>query len=263
VAEVLLYESAIPDARASRVPISSSDRLSILWACLSAAKGFFEERYEQSIFLPPRYTCLSSSDWLYVVITGLKLHTIEVFGWDIGMVSSQLPLGELVDLHLQDIDRYLVVRRQGRVGGQLVPYPILGNVSKVQPPRPVFDVYEQIRHIIGHMKVLGVQEIEMLVQRSQARQQRQRELQQTQMTPGQQQQQLELEREEEMERRQQQQGGMGMPGMGYVGVQGAAPVMDSSQMLREFEGTFWQDAFDDPTWMMGGDPGSMDWNNGY
>ncbi|KAK6210260.1 trna processing endoribonuclease [Colletotrichum tabaci] len=115
IAEVLLYEIGIPESQGPASFISLTERLELLWGCCSAAKTFLDLRFPRnnSRSVQPRFTCLSSSDFLYVFIVSLKLMTLEVPGWDLPLVRKHLDLAGVVDSQVEHLD-VIVAHRSGR-----------------------------------------------------------------------------------------------------------------------------------------------------
>lgn len=225
-AQVLIYEPGIPDGRSANMQMSPADRLGLLWSCLEAIQAYFEHRFAGPIFVPPRFTIFNPS-WLYVTITGIKLHTIDIPGWDINTVRARYPIERHVDAMIAEIDRFVEVRRQGRTGDQLVRY----NMAKANQRMGmvVFDVYEQVRRIIFTLRTQGLAELEALsahVRERQLRQERE----------------MGVLQQQQQQQQQQQNGG------------------DLGQML---DGSFWQGMLDDSAWMLGIDPSSMEWTPGF
>ncbi|KAK1520139.1 hypothetical protein CPAR01_15190 [Colletotrichum paranaense] len=115
IAQVLLYEIGIPEARGPASFISLTERLELLWGCCSAAKQFLEIRFPRNhLSLQPRFTCLSSSDFLYVFIVCLKLMTLDqVPGWDLPLVQKHLDLGGVVESQVAHLEVF-VAHRSGK-----------------------------------------------------------------------------------------------------------------------------------------------------
>lgn len=115
IAQVLLYEIGIPEAQGPASFISLTERLELLWGCCSAAKQFLEIRFPRNhLSLQPRFTCLSSSDFLYVFIVCLKLMTLDqVPGWDLPLVQKHLDLGGVVESQVAHLEVF-VAHRSGK-----------------------------------------------------------------------------------------------------------------------------------------------------
>ncbi|EEY22572.1 conserved hypothetical protein [Verticillium alfalfae VaMs.102] len=112
IAEVLLYEIGLPESQKTGALIPHTDRLGLLWNCLTAAKTFMDIRFAESN-LRPRFICLNASDWLFAVLVALKLRTMELPGWDLGVVDAHLPLEQMVDRQIQDMDQLIAKRAEG------------------------------------------------------------------------------------------------------------------------------------------------------
>ncbi|KAK1974346.1 hypothetical protein LZ30DRAFT_413218 [Colletotrichum cereale] len=118
IAEVLLYEIGIPESQGPASFISQTERLELLWGCCSAAKTFLDLRFPRtSQSLQPRFTCLSSSDFLYVFILCLKLMTLEVPGWDLPLIQKHLDLAGVVDRQVAHLDLFVTHRNRRPAAG--------------------------------------------------------------------------------------------------------------------------------------------------
>ncbi|KZL65097.1 tRNA processing endoribonuclease [Colletotrichum tofieldiae] len=113
IAEILLYEIGIPEGQGPASFISLTERLELLWGCCSAAKTFLNLRFPRNNqSLQPRFTCLSSSDFLYVFILCLKLMTLEVPGWDLPLIQKHLDLGGVVEIQVAHLDMFVAHRNR-------------------------------------------------------------------------------------------------------------------------------------------------------
>ncbi|KAM7199817.1 hypothetical protein V8F33_004221 [Rhypophila sp. PSN 637] len=86
------------------------DRFEFLWSCVRAAKGFLVNRYACPVGTPspfactleeqrqeleyrlrnPRFSCISSSDFIYTFLTALKLIMLSLPGWDLDVVRREM-----------------------------------------------------------------------------------------------------------------------------------------------------------------------------
>ncbi|KAM0281351.1 hypothetical protein ACHAQH_003619 [Verticillium albo-atrum] len=237
IAELLLYEIGLPESQKASSLIPHTERLGLLWNCLKAAKTFMEIRFEESN-LRPRFICLNASDWLFSVLVALKLRTIELPGWDLSVVDAHLPLEHIVEKQIQDMDELIAKRGEGRSVGDVL-------ACSASQAQGFLDPYERNRQVINHLKYLAARELNALSEAA----------------------------------------GVGpvcgivaavasnaTPGVGgstaavTVGAGGGltGPAMATDTMMRDLEGSFWADAFDDPSWIFGdngnGVAAEMDWN---
>lgn len=113
VAEILLYELGIHQDGWQQQLLAPTDRLELLWACLGATKGFLTNRFARTTSQYPRFTCMSSFDFVYAFLTCLKLITLEAPGWDLQIVRRQLPLDELIDRQVEHMEQ-VANQRKGR-----------------------------------------------------------------------------------------------------------------------------------------------------
>ncbi|CAM1505357.1 Fc.00g109940.m01.CDS01 [Cosmosporella sp. VM-42] len=117
IAEVLLYEIAISDQHSSASYVPLTDRLQLLWACLRALKSFFAIRFSHRELERPRFLCLSASDFVYTIITGLKLLTLQLPGWNLGHIHTELDMCEVMDSQIRDLVVIIQRRKQGMFPG--------------------------------------------------------------------------------------------------------------------------------------------------
>ncbi|OLN94052.1 hypothetical protein CCHL11_03516 [Colletotrichum chlorophyti] len=119
IAEVLLYEIGIPERQSY---MSHTERLELLWGCCSAAKTFLDLRFPRNNrSVQPRFTCLSSSDFLYVFIVCLKLMTLEVAGWDLPLIQKHLDLGGVVESQVAHLELFIARRNMKQTAGDEGP----------------------------------------------------------------------------------------------------------------------------------------------
>jgi len=122
VAEILLYEVGLHD---NQNGLSNTERLELLWSCLNATKAFLANRFVAPLqalhatnprsaadteaaaaataHKPPRFLCLSSFDFMYSFLTGLKLMTLQTPGWDPRQVRAELSFDDLIDRQVSGI----------------------------------------------------------------------------------------------------------------------------------------------------------------
>lgn len=110
IAEVLLYEIAISDRRMAESFVQPTDRLRLLWACVRALRAFYDTRFAHRELERPRFLCLSASDFAFALITGVKLLTLQVPGWNLPQIQTELHMMEVMDSQIRDLV-ILVARR--------------------------------------------------------------------------------------------------------------------------------------------------------
>jgi hypothetical protein len=138
VAEILLYEVGLQE----NVGLPLTDRLEYLWACVRAARAFFNNKFSQPLTAQPQFICMCSFDFLYAFLTVLKLVTFSMPGWDLQLARKELEFDYLVDKQIEDMqclaDRRLrVSSAQGGKG--------LEELSAQQQQDPYRRLAEQLR----------------------------------------------------------------------------------------------------------------------
>ncbi|KAK2000926.1 hypothetical protein LX36DRAFT_571305 [Colletotrichum falcatum] len=152
IAEILLYEIGIPEGQGSASSISLTERLELLWGCCSAAKTFLDQRFPRNnLSLQPRFTCLSSSDFLYVFIVCLKLMTLEAPGWDLSLIRKHLDLAGVVDSQVAHLDIF-VARRNKRSAGAVGTNPAASSTDV--PRQNVVDPFVKLTSMLRYFKEL-------------------------------------------------------------------------------------------------------------
>lgn len=121
VAQVLLYEIAFSDQHSAAPFISFADRLQLLWSCLRSLKSFFDIRFASRELEHPRFLCLSASDFVYAVITGLKLMMLQLPGWNLAHIRVELDMIEVMDQQIRDLVMIITRRKQG-IFPETVPF---------------------------------------------------------------------------------------------------------------------------------------------
>ncbi|GKT43841.1 uncharacterized protein ColSpa_04022 [Colletotrichum spaethianum] len=155
IAEILLYEIGIPEGQGPASVISLTERLELLWGCCSAAKTFLNLRFphnNQSV--QPRFTCLSSSDFLYVFIVCLKLMTLEVPGWDLTLIQKHLDLARVVESQVAHLDIF-VAHRNRRSTSATAAAGTNPTASSTDVPGPyIVDPFVRVTEMLRYFKEL-------------------------------------------------------------------------------------------------------------
>lgn len=113
VAEIILTEWAISDRHCNASNMALTDRLRLLWSCLRALKDFFFGRMGGwSDFDNPKFVCLHGSDLSYALITGVRLVTLRLPGWNLDHIERELSFHEVMDTVIAHLTG-LVDRRRG------------------------------------------------------------------------------------------------------------------------------------------------------
>ncbi|PNY28751.1 Uncharacterized protein TCAP_01325 [Tolypocladium capitatum] len=119
IAEVLLTDIAISDQHCTSSCMPPTARLQLLWASVRSLGAFFEVRFAASgsgsgsELDKPRFLSLIASDLAYAIITGIKLLTLQVPGWDLEHVGKELALDEILERQIQDLADIIARRKSG------------------------------------------------------------------------------------------------------------------------------------------------------
>ncbi|KAF7563776.1 hypothetical protein G7046_g295 [Stylonectria norvegica] len=117
IAEVLLNEIALSDQHSSASYVPLTDRLQLLWACLRSLTAFFDIRFSRRELERPRFICLSASDFAFALITGLKLLTLQLPGWNLAHIHAELDMCAIMDGQIRDLMLIIMRRKQGAFPG--------------------------------------------------------------------------------------------------------------------------------------------------
>lgn len=113
VAEVLLKDIAISDQRCSSDNMQVSDRLQLLWSCVKSLNDFFEVRFAEPEVEKPRFLCIIASDLAYTLISGIKLLTLQLPGWDVSSINKELDMVAIFGKQIEHLMEVIVKRRSG------------------------------------------------------------------------------------------------------------------------------------------------------
>lgn len=155
IAEILLYEIGISEGEGSARYISLTERLELLWGCCNAVKTFLERRFhrENNIsIIQPRFTCLSSSDFLYVFIVSLKLMTLEVPGWDIAFIQKHIDLASVVEGQVAHLDIF-TARRARRPSAAVAAATTPVGAAEIPGPK-IVDPFLRLTEMLRYFKEL-------------------------------------------------------------------------------------------------------------
>ncbi|KAG6001769.1 hypothetical protein E4U21_003814 [Claviceps maximensis] len=113
VAATLLKDLAISDQRCHPENMQVSDRLQLLWSCIKSLNEFFEIRFAKPEVEGPQFLVIIASDMAYTLITGIKLLTLELPGWDLHSIIQKLDMLTIFDKQINHINDVIVQRRSG------------------------------------------------------------------------------------------------------------------------------------------------------
>ncbi|KAM4060178.1 tRNA processing endoribonuclease [Hirsutella rhossiliensis] len=118
IAEVLLTDVAISDPHCDSYNIQLTDRLQLLWACVRSLKAFFKVRFAVTELDSPRFVTVMVSDVAFAFITGIKLLTLGVPGWNLEHVSKELALDDMLSRQIDDLTEIIAKRKSGSPSSQ-------------------------------------------------------------------------------------------------------------------------------------------------
>ena len=112
---MLLTEIATSDQHCAS-SMRLTDRLQLLWSCARSIRTFLDIRFRRLHIEEPASGCLSATDFAYTVLTGMKLLSLRLPGWDAAQVSGELALVPMIDRQVEEMVA-LTARRRGDVDG--------------------------------------------------------------------------------------------------------------------------------------------------
>jgi hypothetical protein len=133
-----------------------TDRLQLLWGCLRSLKSFFDLRFSHRELERPRFLCMSASDFVYTIITGIKLMTLQLPGWNLASIHNELDMTEVMDQQVRDLVVIVARRKQGNILGTATP-------SGVPAPQPPEDPFERLLRQLKTLRDLVKVELKRLV----------------------------------------------------------------------------------------------------
>ncbi|KAM5351381.1 hypothetical protein ACJ41O_004104 [Fusarium nematophilum] len=155
VAQVLLYEIALSEQHSTASYVPLTDRLQLLWGCLRSLKSFFDIRFAHRELERPRFLCLSASDFVYTLITGIKLMMLHLPGWNLPHIHSELDMMEIMDQQIRDLVIIIMRRKQGI-------FPRAAVQPSVPTPQPPEDPFERLLRQLKTLRDLVKIELERL-----------------------------------------------------------------------------------------------------
>ncbi|KAH7188476.1 uncharacterized protein B0J16DRAFT_94771 [Fusarium flagelliforme] len=144
VAEVLLYEIALSDQPSATSYLPLTDRLQLLWSCLRSLKTFFDLRFDHRELERPRFLCMSATEFVYTVIAGIKIVTLQLPGWNLVNVHGELDIVEVMSQQAQDLDIIVQRRKHGNMLGTATP---AGIPTPPPPPDPFERLVRQLKNV--------------------------------------------------------------------------------------------------------------------
>ncbi|PHH79290.1 hypothetical protein CDD82_2504 [Ophiocordyceps australis] len=113
IAELLLKDIAISDQHCNSSNMPLTDRLQLLWSCVRSLGAFFNVRFAVSELERPRFLTLIASDLAYTFITGIKLLTVRVPGWNLDHIGKELALDKILTRQISDLESMINRRKNG------------------------------------------------------------------------------------------------------------------------------------------------------
>jgi hypothetical protein len=90
-----------------------SDRLQLLWSCVRSLRDFFQVRFAEPEIEKPRFLCIIASDLAYTLITGIKLLTLQLPGWDMASITKELDMVAIFGKQIDHLTEIIAKRRSG------------------------------------------------------------------------------------------------------------------------------------------------------
>lgn len=113
IAEMLLTDVAISDPHCDSYNVQLTERLQLLWACVQSLRAFFKVRRSVTELDSPKFVTLMVSDVTFAFITGIKLLTLGVPGWNLEQVGKELALDDILGREIVDVERIIAKRKSG------------------------------------------------------------------------------------------------------------------------------------------------------
>ncbi|KAF4585788.1 tRNA processing endoribonuclease Trz1 [Ophiocordyceps camponoti-floridani] len=117
VAQVLILDSAMTQEH-----LTQPQRLSLLWTCVHTLRPFLSLNLPTLEHDRPNYLPIMVSDLTYAFITGIKLLTLQLPGWDATRVGAELGLDAMLG------------RQVGHLGGLIERRAVGGEAGGLEDP---------------------------------------------------------------------------------------------------------------------------------
>lgn len=131
IAHVLLTEWAISDRHHNTSTMALTDRLRLLWSCARSLHSIFHVRkYIWDDLDNLKFLCLHGSDLSYALITGVRLVTLRLPGWNLEQINQEINFTTVMDDLIRHLGRLVERRKAGTFSAAQVddgrPDPIEG-----------------------------------------------------------------------------------------------------------------------------------------
>lgn len=114
IAHVLLTEWAISDRHHNISTMALTDRLRLLWSCSRSLHSIFYARKNLWDDLDNlKFLCLHGSDLSYALITGVRLVTLRLPGWNLEQIDREMSFTTVMDDLVRHLGRIVDRRRAG------------------------------------------------------------------------------------------------------------------------------------------------------
>lgn len=114
IAHVLLTEWAISDRHHNTSTMALTDRLRLLWSCARSLHAIFQVRKNIWDDLDNlKFLCLHGSDLSYALITGVRLVTLRLPGWNLEQIDEEISFTTVMDDLVRHLGRLVDRRRAG------------------------------------------------------------------------------------------------------------------------------------------------------
>ncbi|KJZ74079.1 hypothetical protein HIM_06528 [Hirsutella minnesotensis 3608] len=111
VAEMLLNDVAISDGHCESANLPLPNRLQLLWSCVRSVREFFKVRFAESELVQPRFMTVFVSDVAFAFISGIKLLTLQVPGWNVEEVGKELAINNTLGQQIHDLTQIIARRK--------------------------------------------------------------------------------------------------------------------------------------------------------
>lgn len=112
VSEILLYELGINEEVSAG--LAQIQRLELLWKCAKATRSMLEARFRKIDGQRRRFIGVATFDYAYAMITCLKLSSLNLPGWDLGLLRRELNFDRYLVLQIEELREFTAQRNQSR-----------------------------------------------------------------------------------------------------------------------------------------------------
>ncbi|KAK4106558.1 hypothetical protein N658DRAFT_415141 [Parathielavia hyrcaniae] len=146
---------------ASPAAVDEADpsRLELLWECARLVASYLNNRFRGEVSDYPRFACVSSMDLTYVLLTMLRLVTLQVPGWDLAAVAKELPFNDFMTQLIHRMEHTVERRKRkpksSKQGGETSPSEVPAGWQEDELDDPYLKLTRKLRNVRDSFNLNG------------------------------------------------------------------------------------------------------------